>query len=254
MVSGILTMKLLILGTAGYHPNERRQTTCLMLPSEGIVLDAGTGFFRVRNHLATPTLDIFLSHTHLDHIAGLTFLLDVLLDKPMRRVTVHGDAAKLAAVEQHLFSPDLFPVPPTFISQPIQTGLRLECGVQVTAFPLDHPGGSLGYRLDWPDRSLAFVTDTTAKGAESSYLEHIRGVNLLVHECNFRDGQDEFAELTGHSCITPVLRLAAAARVERLVLTHYNPLDTDDDPVGLAAVSSIFPATTLGADGMAVEF
>ena len=50
-------MKLLRLGTAGYHPNERRQTACFMLPEEGIVLDAGTGFFRVRQHLATPTLD-----------------------------------------------------------------------------------------------------------------------------------------------------------------------------------------------------
>ena len=46
-------MKLLLLGTSGYHPCERRHTACLMLPEVGIVLDAGTGFFRVRDLLAT---------------------------------------------------------------------------------------------------------------------------------------------------------------------------------------------------------
>ena len=45
-------MKLLLLGTSGYHPSEQRQTACLMLPEVGIVLDAGTGFFRVRQHRA----------------------------------------------------------------------------------------------------------------------------------------------------------------------------------------------------------
>ena len=41
-------MKILLLGTAGYHPSETRHTACVMLPEAGIVLDAGTGFFRVR--------------------------------------------------------------------------------------------------------------------------------------------------------------------------------------------------------------
>ena len=68
-------MKLLLLGTGGYHPNQRRHTACLMLPEAGIVLDAGTGFFRVRQHVATPSLDILLTHAHLDHVVGLTYLL-----------------------------------------------------------------------------------------------------------------------------------------------------------------------------------
>ena len=54
--------RLLLLGTTGYHPSERRHTACMMLPEIGVVLDAGTAMFRVRQHLATPTLDIFLTH------------------------------------------------------------------------------------------------------------------------------------------------------------------------------------------------
>ena len=94
-------MKLLLLGTSGYHPCERRQTACLMLPEAGIVLDAGTGFFRVREHLATPTLDILITHAHLDHVAGLTYLLDTVAQRPLKRVTVHGAAGKLAAIREH---------------------------------------------------------------------------------------------------------------------------------------------------------
>jgi ribonuclease BN (tRNA processing enzyme) len=247
-------MKLLFLGTAGYHPNEQRQTTCLMLPEAGIVLDAGTGLFRIRNHLRTSWLDIFLSHAHLDHTFGLTVLLDALYERNVERVTVHGDAAKLTAIERHLFAPEIFPVPPPFVSRPLTQSLRLACGATVTHFPLDHPGGSIGYRLDWPDRSVAFVTDTTSAGEESPYRSHIRGVDLLVHECNFRDGQEAWAAKTGHSSVSPVARLAAAARVNRLVLMHFNPLETGDDPIGLATARAIFPATELAYDGMAVEF
>ena len=74
-------MKLLLLGTGGYHPSELRHTACLMLPTEGIILDAGTAMFRVRDHIQTDSLEILLSHAHLDHIVGLTFLFDVLHQK-----------------------------------------------------------------------------------------------------------------------------------------------------------------------------
>jgi ribonuclease Z len=247
-------MRLVFLGTTGYHPNERRQTTCLMLPEAGIVLDAGTGMFRVRKYLASRSLDIFLSHAHLDHTFGLTTLLDVLYEKPIERVTVHGDAAKLAAVREHLFHRDLFPVDPPYVAQPIEQDLQLACGAIVRHFPLAHPGGSLGYRFDWPDRSLAYVTDTTAAGADSPYLEAIRGVDLLVHECNFRDGQEAWAAKTGHSSTSPVAELAAASGVKRLMLMHFLALDESTDPVDLAAARRIFPATDLAEDHLAIEF
>jgi ribonuclease Z len=134
-------MDVLLLGTAGYHPSETRQTTCVFLPEAGIVLDAGTGLFRLREHLATRSLDIFLSHAHLDHIVGLTFLLGVLWQKEVERIRLFGDGSKLAAVRQHLFDEALFPVAPSFEAVPIAPGLVLEDGVKVTHFPLAHPIG-----------------------------------------------------------------------------------------------------------------
>lgn len=246
-------MKLLILGTSGYHPSERRQTACLMLPEAGIVLDAGTGFFRVRDHLARNTLDIFLTHAHLDHCVGLTFLLSTLWEKQVERVTVHGEAQKLAAIREHLLNEQVFPVPLPCQWQSLSDGVTTIGAARIGWFPVAHPGGAVGYRLDLPDHSLAYVTDTTASPT-AGYVEKIRGVDLLVHECNFRDSQQDWAAKTGHSCTSAVAEVAKAAGVQRLLLVHLNPLAAEDDPVELAVARGIFPATEVAEDGMAVEF
>ena len=115
-------MKILLLGTTGYHPTDQRQTACLMLPECGVLLDAGTAMYRVRDHIATQTLDIFLTHTHLDHVIGLTFLFDILHEKPVEHVRVHGAADKLAALQEHLFSEPLFPALPPIQWQPLRPG------------------------------------------------------------------------------------------------------------------------------------
>ncbi len=123
----------------------------------------------------------------------------------------------------------------------------------MTYFPLQHPGGTIGFRLDWPGHSLAYVTDTVAR-PNADYIEHIRGVDLLVHECYFPDSLRAMAEKTGHSWTTPVAELARAAGVGRLILVHVNPIAPEADPVGLAGARAIFPRTDIGHDRMVVEF
>lgn len=246
-------MKLLLLGTAGFHPSDQRQTACLMLPEIGVVLDAGTGMFRVGRELCTDTLDIFITHTHLDHCVGLTYLIDVLFGRDMRRVTIHGQAEKLSALRQHLFAELLFPVLPPAEFRELGAAAKLPRGGTLTTFPLEHPGGVLGFRLDWPDRSLAYVTDTTAR-PDAPYIEAIRGVDLLLHECNFTDDMSAWAEKTGHSTLTPVVHVARAAEVRRLVLVHVNPLAPQDAPLDLSEARKIFPAVEVGRDGQVIEF
>lgn len=246
-------MKLHLLGTGGYHPCEQRHTACFMLPEAGIVLDAGTGFFRVRDRVCTPTLDILLTHAHLDHVVGLTYLLSTAFERPLERVTVHGAADKLTAIREHLLREELFPAPIGCEWQPLEKGPRALGSAKVTHFPLEHPGGSVGYRLDWPDRSLAYVTDTTA-APDKDYVHTIHGVDLLLHECNFGDDQIEWAEKTGHSYASAVGKVAAAAKVKRLVLVHFDSLAHGDSPVDLAQVRSHFANSDLGYDGMEVEF
>ena len=250
-------MKLVLLGTAGYHPTSHRHTACLMLPEQGILLDAGTAVYRIRKHLATDELDIFLTHAHLDHVVGLTYLLGVLYEREMKRVTVHGEAEKLAAIEEHLFAELIFPKKPDVEFRPLGESVELAGGGRLTHFPVPHPGGCLGFRLEWPGHSMAYVTDTTA-AADAKYVEKIRGVGLLVHECDFPDSLSDLAEKTGHSFTTPVAGVARAAGVGRLVLTHFDPdfepsVDLSD-AMGLEHARAIFPNTVLGYDWMEVEF
>lgn len=246
-------MKLVLLGTTGFHPNDSRHTPCMMIPQCGVMLDAGTGVYRAANYLSTRELDVYLTHAHLDHIVGLTYLLNTIRLGELETVRVHGEPGKLAAIREHLFSELLFPIKPPFEFCPLNETESLPMGGRLTYFPLRHAGGTVGYRLDWPDHSMAYVTDTIAS-PDADYVRKIRGVDLLLHECYFPDASAEWAEVTQHSHTTPVAQVARKADVGRLVLVHFNPLALEPDPIGLDVARAIFPNTSLGEDLMELEF
>jgi len=246
-------MRLILLGTAGYHPNDRRHTACVLLPECGLMFDAGTAVFRAAEYLALPELDIFLTHAQLDHVVGLTFMHDVARAHPLRRVAVHARPDNLRAIEEHLFAAGLFPTPPPFECRPLEAEYALSDGGRLTHFPLEHRGGSIGYRIDWAERSMAYVTDTTADPA-AAYVEKLKGVDLLLHECYFSDDHADWARKVGHSHTSKVAEVARRAGAGVLVLVHINPLATADDPIGLDAAKAIFPNTILGEDRMELEF
>lgn len=247
-------MRVHILGSGGYFPNERRHTACYFLPESAAALDAGSGAFRLLRRIETEELDVFLSHAHLDHVVGLTYLLLPLATGQLARVRLHGTARTLEAVKVHLFSEALFPVLPPFEFRPLEavTCVELADGGLLTHHPLKHhPGGTTAYRIDWPPRgteaarSFAYVTDTIVDGA---YTEFIRGVDVLAHECYFPDEQATWAEKTGHSHTSAVARLAAEADVGTLYLIHIDPMSETDDSLGVDAARALFPRITLAED------
>ena len=223
-----------------------------MLPEIGVILDAGTGIFRARDLIQTDHLDIFLLHVHLDHCVGLTFLYDVLWEKDVSRVTVHVAEEKIEAIEEALFHSDLFPVKPNFEIRPLEPITQLPSGQQLSAIEVDHPGGAHAFRIDFEDRSMAYVTDTVAV-EDASYVPAITGVQTLLHECYFPDGWEDRAELTGHSCLTPVAKVAAAAKAERLFLVHINPLNESSQPLDLDSVKSIFSKIEVASDQLVID-
>lgn len=246
-------MHLHLLGTSGYHPNNLRHTACLMIPEAGVVLDAGTGFFRVRDLIQTPDLHIFLTHAHLDHCIGLSFFIDVVYQKNVDNIFVYGIAEKLHAIRTHLFSEHLFPVDPGFHWVDINTErINAPCDIKVQPIELRHPGGSLGFRLDWPGYSMAYITDTTAH-ENAKYVESINKVDLLVHECHFPDGFEQLATTTGHSCLTPVAEVSRAANVGKTVIVHLNPLEENNEPLDLESAKPVFENMLIGADNMVLE-
>jgi ribonuclease Z len=93
------------------------------------------------------------------------------------------------------------------------------------------------------------VTDTVAK-PDATYIEHIRGVDVLLHECAITDSLIEIEKRGLHSRTTNVASLAANASVGRLILTHISPGLIPD----LEIAREIFPATEMARDGMEIEF
>jgi ribonuclease Z len=246
-------MRVHCLGTTGYHPSQRRHTACYYLPDQALVLDAGTGMFRLIEcllHEPKRSIDILISHAHLDHVVGLTFLIDALAVTKLERVRLFGAPAKLEAVRRHLFSELIFPVDPPMEFVPLNAAagkLSLE-GVERTRspqavgkvgddaavassvewFPLEHPGGSLGFIISCPaagqTKRVAYITDTTAR-VDADYVRHLSEIDLLLHECYFDDQQQALAEKTGHSWLSAVTEVVRCTQPKRTALIHLNPLN-----------------------------
>jgi ribonuclease Z len=251
-------MEIHCLGTTGYHPCEMRHTSCYFLPADGVVLDAGTGLFRLTPLIQTPRLDILISHAHLDHIAGLTFLLDVIFQTKVE-VAVWGEEQKLQAVRDHLLNRLIFPAAIPVQWHPIDGRSSFQVGasrqISVDWRVQEHPGGSVAYRLQWsnPGKSLVYATDTVGDDSEDC-RNWMSGADLLMHECYFRDDQQKWATKTGHCWTSRAATIARDAAVKKLLLTHVNPLATGDDPVELSKAISLFPNTLVARDQESVSF
>ncbi|MCS7239243.1 MAG: MBL fold metallo-hydrolase [Thermoguttaceae bacterium] len=248
-------MKLVVLGSGGYHPNEQRHTACYFLPEVGVVLDCGTGAFRLEKFLPRDRLTILLSHGHLDHVAGLTYLLGFQARGLLGAVDVYGLPEVVVGVREHLFSVVLFPVLPQIDWRPVGFGevLTISGGVSVRVLEAEHRGATANFRLDCFGRSLAYLTDTTAAGS-LAHRPVLENVDILLHECYFPDGFEEMAQQTGHTCLGQAIQVAQELKARRLVLIHINPLVDSPEKLGFKPSASYEPPTILAEDWAEIQF
>jgi ribonuclease BN (tRNA processing enzyme) len=226
-------LRLVPLGTNGFFPTQGRQTMACLLawPGGALLLDAGSGVAR----LAEPAvrawldgierLDVVLTHYHLDHVVGLSYLPGLAREWKIR---IFAPAPPLTAFGSEaldrLIAPPLFPVGFHRWPMPVEVvpyaGATLAVGaLELRLRAQKHPGGSVGLRLG---DALAYVTDTVLDLATVAF---VRGVRTLLHEVWLDD--DEAARddpgRTGHSAAGPVADLAREAGVGRLVPIHHHP-------------------------------
>lgn len=235
-------MRLVPLGTNGYMPSHGRQSMAFLALTDeaAILLDAGTGVARLLEPAIEallepyPVLDVLLSHYHLDHVVGISYLPGVWRTRPIR---IHAPGPPLVKTDPaealcRLIHPPLFPVPlpefPMAVELERLTGeWAVVGGVELRLRRQEHPGGSVGYRLG---DSLAYVTDTTADDATADLAA---GVDLLLHEVWLGPGGE--AGPSGHSAADDVARIASRAGVQRLMPVHHNPRCSRPDLERLAA-------------------
>jgi phosphoribosyl 1,2-cyclic phosphodiesterase len=262
-------------GTRGSTPVSARDTviyggntSCLEVTcgSERLLFDAGTGlqaFARAHPHdETTEEFDLFLSHTHLDHVCGLSYFA---MHRPRGSVCRlwAGHMANEEAVQrvlETLMGPPIFPLRlkdmrVRFDIRMFRAGETLEPkpGIDLRTAPLRHPDRATGYRATFDGRSIAYVTDTehVPGKLDATILELIQGADLFIYDCTFSD--ERFAPKIGwgHSTWQEGVRLADAAGVKTLVVFHHDP-EADDVAMDAVAraVADARPGSVVARDGM----
>ncbi len=237
--------ELIPLGTNGFIPTHGRQTMSFLVVGEGqaLLLDAGSGAGRLlAASLQTrlrdvARLDILLTHYHLDHVIGLSYLgafwrgREVRLHAP-RRPLVDADPEEAFA---RLLGPPLFPVKLHELALKIEVVPYAGTSLTIGALALrlrrqNHPGGSVGVRIG---DQLVYCTDTIADDATIAFA---RGAGTLLHEVWLTDAEAAAGvPAYGHSAVSGVAGLARAAGVRRLMPIHHHPARTRSDLAQIAA-------------------
>ncbi len=251
------------------------QTSCVEARSakgECLIVDAGTGLRALGNKLMREAtgpqqFNVLLSHVHWDHIQGLPFFSPAYV--PGTRIAVHAllTAADelnsvIGGITRHEFFPmPLEAVPAAFDFHQVEPGVEFDLGAfHVVPIALNHPFGSVGYRLDCDGASWAYVSDTAPfdqvihkqhflKGPEplsaddkvsldamrDALVRRLDGVDTVVYDTHFLP--EEYAKFPhyGHSTPDQAIEICVEARVRRLVLYHHAPSHGDDQMDQIAA-------------------
>jgi ribonuclease Z len=253
--------ELVVLGSAGWIPQDRRMTTSLTLRVDDALLlfDAGTGLARLGwdpfRRLLPPEnrpIHLFLTHLHLDHTIGLTFLPALWSNPTVVHVPTQEAGGAGPEIFNHIFGGPFFPLAfddllPEISLETVGPGEARVEGLRISARRQQHPGGSLSYRVE---DAFAFITDAAPDPATADFTRNVR---VLVHEAwiGEHDGSDaDSTDLKGHSSAEDAARVAKEAEVGELLLCHLPLADEDRHAGMLERARAIFPRTDLCADGM----
>ncbi len=201
-------MKLQVLGCGGGIGGRERATTCLRIDGD-ILLDAGTGVAALDLEQLLRIEHVFLTHSHLDHVAGLALLLDAVAGKRSRPLTVHASEAVIQALQSHLFNwrlwPDFTQIPsaasPTMRWQPLAADVpQVIDGRSISAHPVNHVVDAVAYWVHNGSKGFLFTGDTAAV---PQLWEHFRNEQMLekvIVDCSFADDEHDVAAKSRHFC------------------------------------------------------
>ncbi len=225
-------MRLIPLGANGFFPTFGRQTMSFLVlaPKQALLLDAGTGVSRLiepkLSELLEPYdgLDVILSHYHLDHVVGLSYMPAAWT---RGRIRVFGPSNPLVegdvepALNQLLARP-LFPADYRRFPAPLEPVAFRDERLRIGELPIrvraqDHPGGSVGIRVG---DALAYLTDTSVSDAA---VDFVRGVKLLLHELWATDVEAATVGQAGHSHFSAVADFVRSCGVRATMPVHHHP-------------------------------
>ncbi|MCK4864044.1 MAG: 3',5'-cyclic-nucleotide phosphodiesterase [Gammaproteobacteria bacterium] len=224
-------MELKVLGCSGGVGGQLRTTTLLL--DEDIIIDAGTGLGDLNLQAMSCIRHIFLTHSHLDHITSIPFLVDTMFDNIKEPIIIHGLAATINALKKHIFNnviwPDFSRLPdsehPVMQYQVMEVGETIELNDRkIEMIEVNHIVSGVGYRVESETGAFAFSGDTTTNDTFWAALNKREKLDLLIVESAFANKDIELCHLSGHYCAELLgLDLAKLNHKPEVYISHNKP-------------------------------
>ncbi len=227
-------MQIRILGCSGGIGGPLR-TTCYKVDDD-ILIDVGTGVGDLSLTQMRGLRHIFLTHSHLDHIAGLPLMVDSIFSDLLSSgvpITLYAQRDTLEALRKHLFNwvlwPDFTKLPtpdkPVLVFQEMKPGEVLDIeGRRIEMVPVNHVVPGVGYCVEAGGKVMAFSGDTTTNNTLWEVLNRYETLHTLIVECAFGNQDEDLCHKAYHYC--PSLLAADLAKLRHkpeIYLTHLKP-------------------------------
>ncbi len=224
-------MKFRVLGCSGGIGGNLHTTSFLL--DNDVLIDAGTGVSELSLTELSMIDHIFITHSHLDHIACIPLLVDSVGFMRAQPITIYALAETIDALKQHIFNwkiwPDFSEIPsaqqPFMRYQEIAVGEKIALqGRLITALPANHVVPAVGYHFDSGAASLVFSGDTTSNDALWKVVNKIENLRHMIVETAFSNSERELAILSKHLCPSLLVEeLAKFTGQADIYITHLKP-------------------------------
>jgi len=200
-------MQFRVLGSTGCIGGKELSSAYLV--DQSILIDAGTGLGSLGQQALEKIDHVFLSHSHMDHIALLPLLADATLESRRQPITVHATEPTLDALSRHIFNwriaPDFRVLPsrdqPTLRFSPLQAGTPVQVdGCTITAIPVDHSIPTVAFHVDGGNGSLVLASDTGVSDGLWPVVNGIANLRYLLIEAAFENARIDLCRTSGHLC------------------------------------------------------
>lgn len=201
-------MQIRVLGAYGGSTPRHRQTAFLI--NGNVALDAGALTSALSLEEQACVRAILITHSHMDHVASLPFLVENVFGRANGSIEVVAPAEVVASLKSHLFNNDLWPdftrIPnqllPTVTFRVVETGVPFSVnGLTAQAIPVSHVVPTFGYIVSDTESAVLFSSDTGPTDALWAAARQVRNLKAIFVECSFPTSLSKIAEISCH--LTP---------------------------------------------------
>src|SRR5205823_3815819 len=195
--------------------------------------------------------DIFLTHSHFDHVKDVPLMTDLLVGKREKPVIVHGPAETMEAMDKDVFNnrvwPDFRTIPtrekPVIAFDTIPVYEPVACqGLRIRAVPVHHPVYSVGYIIEGRNGAIAFSGDTGPTEELWKAINATPNVKAVFVELSFPSSMQWLADASGH--LTPRTMMGELSKLDRrgatIYLYHLKPAVIDEVKAEIRALRKDF--------------